>query len=151
MTTVPATDMAGVFGRLKSLFNFNGFLKPQVSGIVTPTVNALELGGRDTGFSKQINLSGTLGSFCELATVPKGQRWVIIITKKYTSTAAAGPQIKLGGVWLGLGAATTADQIWDGYDIELSAGDQIGFGASGNAGDTAIDCSVIYRKYFISD
>ena len=118
---------------------------PSVSTTIQPTTDADELLRNPTGISANGDLTGSAGGAVTYYIVPAGERWTLRHLYRELTTANSQIYLFTGGFTIFLTAPATAAGRQDGLNIRLSAADQIGMIASGDAGDGAIFLQVVYE------
>lgn len=151
MANVKITDMIGMFTKLRSMFHWTGVITPELSPVVQPVVNAIELGGHDIAIYMVCDLSGTAGTINEMRVVPPGQRFVMIMAAKPSTQAPGTFLVQMNGTYAAMGASGTAADVFDLFGVELYPGDRFGFQNTGDGADNARACQVIFRRYFLDD
>lgn len=90
------------------------------------------------------DLTPGAGTYVPYFTVPRGERWHILVIRRFSSTGNTAIAASVNSVVCYLTpTGTSADPIL--YSFELGEGDSIGMVTTGNGGDGAISLHLFYE------
>jgi len=113
---------------------------------ITPITDADELLKVPTSLQAAGDLTGTVGTYVAIHTVPNGQRWILRNVHRAGSTGSSAIWLQNRGVTGFITINATGELAVSGLSLRLDEADTIGMRATGNGADTAILLNIIYDQ-----